>query len=101
MSNMKNITRKSFSLVILIAMVLMTTMSVGAAPRTTVDIQLIDVSDWHGQLDPISVNNVNIGGAAVLSTYWKADRLANPNTLTITAGDAFGAAPALSGFFNE
>src|SRR3990172_7436357 len=97
MSNMKNITRKSFSLVILIAMVLMTTMSVGAAPRTTVDIQLIDVSDWHAQLDPLN----GIGGAAVLSTYWKADRLAYPNTLTITAGDAFGASPVLSGFFNE
>jgi 5'-nucleotidase len=59
------------------------------------------VSDWHAQLDPLTVNGVSIGGAAVLSTYWQADRAAYPNTLTLTAGDAFGAAPPLSAFFNE
>src|SRR3990172_8365427 len=73
-----------------------------AAKPTTVDIQILDVSDWHAQLDPVSVFGVgNVGGAAVLSAYWNADRAANPNTLTLTAGDAFGASPPLSGFFNE
>ena len=43
----------------------------------------------------------NIGGAAELSAYWMADRIANPNTLTLTAGDAYGASPPLSSFFNE
>jgi 5'-nucleotidase len=62
-----------------------------------VEIQLLDVSDWHAQLDPLS----GVGGAAVLSSYWRADRAANPNTLTLTAGDAFGASPPLSGFFDE
>jgi 5'-nucleotidase len=37
----------------------------------------------------------------VISTLWKQDRESNPNTLTITAGDAYGAAPPLSGFFGE
>ena len=74
---------------------------VQAAPRPPVDIQLLDISDWHAQLDPVAVNNVNIAGAAVLSAYFQADRAANPNTLTFTAGDAFGASPPLSGFFNE
>jgi 5'-nucleotidase len=65
--------------------------------REPVEIQLLDVSDWHAQLDPLS----GVGGAAVLSSYWQADRAANPNTLTLTAGDAFGASPPLSSFFDE
>ncbi|HSK14621.1 MAG TPA: 5'-nucleotidase C-terminal domain-containing protein [Gaiellaceae bacterium] len=67
-----------------------------------VEIQILNVSDWHAQLDPISVSGVgNVGGAAVLSSYFQADRAANPNTLTITAGDAYGAAPPLSSLFDE
>lgn len=73
-----------------------------AAPRKPIDIQFLNVSDWHAQLDPISVSGVgNVGGAAVLSSYWQADRAANPNTLTLTAGDAYGGSPPLSSLFNE
>lgn len=71
-------------------------------PARTVDLQLLSVSDWHAQLDPQSVTGVgNVGGAATLSSYFRADRAANPNTLTLTAGDAFGASPPLSNFFDE
>lgn len=67
-----------------------------------VELQLLTVSDWHGQLDPVSVNGVgNVGGAAALSTWFQQDRAANPNTLTLTAGDAFGASPPLAAFFDE
>jgi 5'-nucleotidase len=70
--------------------------------QNAVQLQFLNVSDWHAQLDPLSVTGVgNVGGAAQLSTYFKADRAANPNSLTLTAGDAYGAAPPLSGFFNE
>jgi 5'-nucleotidase len=80
----------------------MSTTGAAAAPQSTVDIQILNVSDWHAQLDPVSVVGVgDVGGAAVLSAYWNADRALNPNTLTLTAGDAFGASPPLSGFFNE
>ena len=61
------------------------------------EIQILSISDWHAQLDPLN----GVGGAAALSTYFKADRAANPNTLTFTAGDAYGASPPLSGFFGE
>ncbi len=72
------------------------------AQQPLVEIQLLTVSDWHAQLDPLSVTGIgNVGGAAVLSAYWQADRAANPNTLTLTAGDAYGASPPLSGLFNE
>lgn len=73
-----------------------------AVPRTPVDIQVLNVSDFHGQLDPLSILGVgNVGGAAALSSYWAADREANPNTLLLTAGDAVGASPPLSSFFDD
>jgi len=73
-----------------------------AAPRIPVDIQVLNVSDFHGQLDPLSISGVgNVGGAAALSSYWAADRAANPNTLLVTAGDAVGASPPLSSFFED
>jgi len=67
-----------------------------ARPQNTV-VQFLDVSDWHAQLDPVN----GVGGASVLSTYLKADRAAVANTITLTAGDDFGATPPLSGFFDE
>ncbi len=67
-----------------------------------IDIQFLAVSDWHGQLDPLFVfGEGTFGGAAELAAYWDADRAANPNTITLTAGDAYGAAPPLSSFFDE
>uniref|UniRef100_UPI0025FD944A bifunctional metallophosphatase/5'-nucleotidase n=1 Tax=Deinococcus sp. TaxID=47478 RepID=UPI0025FD944A len=70
-----------------------------------VTLQFLDISDWHGQLDPLSFGSgdtaYQAGGAAVLSAYFKQDRAANPNTLTVTAGDDYGASPPLSSFFGE
>lgn len=89
---------KKFLVLLMVAAVVMTSVGVvSAAPHETVEIQLLNVSDWHGQLDPIS----GVGGAAVISAYWQADRAANPNTLTLTAGDAVGATPPLSNFFED
>ena len=81
-----------------------TTLADARPPSSTepVTIQFLNVSDWHGQLDPLSITGVgDVGGAAALSAYWQADRAANPNTLTLTAGDDFGATPPLSNFFDE
>ena len=67
-----------------------------------VEIRFIAVSDWHAQLEPLSVVGEGVfGGAAQLSTYFQMERLDNPNTLTLTAGDAFGASIPLSSFFEE
>jgi 5'-nucleotidase len=70
----------------------------GVPPRP-VAMQVLSISDWHAQLDPLTPENV--GGAAALSAYFQMERARNPNTLTLTAGDAFGASPPLSGYFNE
>jgi 5'-nucleotidase len=65
-------------------------------PPAPVTIQILNVSDWHGNVDPVA----NVGGAWNISARWQEDRQALP-TLTLTAGDDFGATPALSNFFNE
>jgi 2',3'-cyclic-nucleotide 2'-phosphodiesterase (5'-nucleotidase family) len=67
-----------------------------------VDLQFLSVSDWHGQVDPLFVfGQGTFGGAAELSTYFQQERENNPNTLTLTAGDSFGASLPLSSFFDE
>jgi hypothetical protein len=71
------------------------------ASTTPVDLQFISISDWHAQLDPLNVSGVDIGGASVLSAYFQNERTANPNTVTVTAGDAYGASPPLAAFFDE
>jgi 2',3'-cyclic-nucleotide 2'-phosphodiesterase (5'-nucleotidase family) len=63
----------------------------------SVELQLLNVSDWHGQLDPVG----GVGGAAVLAGYFNAARAENPDTLTLTAGDAVGATPPISSFFAD
>jgi 2',3'-cyclic-nucleotide 2'-phosphodiesterase (5'-nucleotidase family) len=70
-------------------------------PPPPVNIQILNVSDWHGQLDPLVVGTSQVGGAAVISAYWQAERAENPNTLTVAGGDDFGATPPLSNFFDD
>lgn len=66
------------------------------------ELQIIQYSDWHGQLDPLSVFGVgDFGGAAELASYFAAEEANNPNTLIITGGDDFGASLPLSNFFEE
>ncbi len=69
--------------------------------ETPVTLQFVTISDWHGQLDPVTVGTTNIGGAAALATYFQNEREANNNTIVLTAGDAVGATPPLSGFFGD
>lgn len=75
---------------------------VAAPPFARTTIQILDISDWHAQLDAnADAVGVPVGGAGALSAYFAQHRAANPNTLTITAGDDFGASPPISGFFEE
>ena len=74
----------------------------GPDKAATTDIQILSVSDFHGQLDPLNIFGVgDVGGAAALSAYWADDRAQQPNTLLLTGGDAVGASPPLSSFFED
>ncbi len=73
-----------------------------AAPADTVNLQILTISDWHAQLDPLFVFREGVfGGAAELSAYFQRERAANHRTLTLTAGDAYGASTPLASFFDE
>jgi 2',3'-cyclic-nucleotide 2'-phosphodiesterase (5'-nucleotidase family) len=69
----------------------------GQGKKATTTLQILTVSDWHGQLTPVS----GVGGAAVLKAYFDQFRAANPNTLTFMAGDSWGATPPISSFFED
>jgi len=68
-----------------------------AVPGPTVELQVVDISDWHGALDPVG----GVGGAAVLKAYFDQVRATSPNNLTLTAGDDVGATPPLSTYFED
>ncbi|WP_225754643.1 bifunctional UDP-sugar hydrolase/5'-nucleotidase [Actinotalea sp. Marseille-Q4924] len=89
------------ALAVATAGVMLAPAATASRPPDPIELQILSVSDWHAQLDPISSGGQQVGGAAVLSTYFQQERAANPRTLTLTAGDAFGASPPLSAFFEE
>jgi 2',3'-cyclic-nucleotide 2'-phosphodiesterase (5'-nucleotidase family)/predicted AlkP superfamily phosphohydrolase/phosphomutase len=77
-------------------------------------VDILDISDYHGQLVPLTetADNVTgagasnpsfaIGGAAFLKPWFDAYRAENPGrTITVTAGDAVGASPPISNFFGD
>ncbi|MEO8272512.1 MAG: 5'-nucleotidase C-terminal domain-containing protein [Chloroflexota bacterium] len=65
-------------------------------PPSPVTIQILNVSDWHGNVDPLT----GVGGAWNISDRWDEDSLAYP-TLRLTAGDDYGATPPVSSFFDD
>lgn len=71
-----------------------------------VPIQVLNWSDYHGQLDPVSATfdniTVNSGGVALIGAYWKEAIAKNPNgTLIVSDGDNIGATPPNSAFLND
>jgi 5'-nucleotidase len=75
-------------------------------------VQLLAINDFHGNLQPPAGSSgriatgpggqtVNAGGVEYLSTWIKSLRTANPNTLTVGAGDIIGASPLISGLFHD
>lgn len=65
---------------------------VATRPDTgTAHIQLLSVSDWHGQIVPLGLSTGMVGGAAAVKIYFDQARAETPNTLTFMAGDSLGA----------
>jgi 2',3'-cyclic-nucleotide 2'-phosphodiesterase (5'-nucleotidase family) len=83
-------------------------------PRPTKELTVLNISDWHGQLPPLTdtPDNVTgtgatnaafpIGGAAFLKAWFDRYRSeAVGPTFTTHAGDAVGATPPISAFFGD
>jgi len=72
------------------------------------EITILDISDYHGQLVPLTEAadtvgpTFTIGGAAFLKPWFDLYRAEAPNgSLTIAAGDSVGATPPISNFFGD
>ena len=110
--------KKSLPFVLLTLMlVLVATLAVvpaGAKPSGTVDVQILALNDFHGNLEPPTsssgcvpavsgcpVPNVPAGGVEFLATHINNLRALNPNTVVVSAGDMVGASPLLSALFHD
>ncbi len=99
--------RKSFVfvLVLILAMSLLA-IPAGAKPSGTVNVQILAVNDFHGNLEPPAgssgrIGTINAGGAEYLATHINSLRAMNPNTVVVSAGDMIGASPLLSALFHD
>jgi 5'-nucleotidase len=74
--------------------------------RGSVQVQLLAINDFHGNLAPPSgtgalVGSTESGGAEYLATHLKNAVSQNPNSIIVAAGDLIGASPLLSGLFHD
>ncbi|HEX5993006.1 MAG TPA: 5'-nucleotidase C-terminal domain-containing protein, partial [Thermomicrobiales bacterium] len=78
------------------------------------ELTLLDISDFHGQLPPLSAaaddieaegavsSSFDVGGVAFLAPWFDRYRAeARGGTLLVTAGDAVGATPPISSVFDD
>jgi 2',3'-cyclic-nucleotide 2'-phosphodiesterase (5'-nucleotidase family)/predicted AlkP superfamily phosphohydrolase/phosphomutase len=77
------------------------------------EITVLDISDYHGQLVPLTeaADNLSgggaanpvftIGGSAFLKPWFDVYRAEAPGSVTMAAGDSVGATPPISAFFGD
>src|SRR3954471_5885521 len=68
----------------------------------TVNIQVLSTNDFHGRLNPQTVDGAPAGGASWLAAYLERAEAANPGgTLLVDGGDLVGATPLESQYFED
>jgi 5'-nucleotidase len=78
-----------------------------APPARSVDVQLLAINDFHGNLRPPTgssgfVGTTLAGGVEYLATQIKTLEATNPDgTIEIAAGDLIGASPLISAAFHD
>jgi 5'-nucleotidase len=76
------------------------------AQNGPVDVEILAINDFHGNLKPpgtLKVNGVDVeaGGSEYLATLIKTLRAKNPNNILVGAGDMVGASPLVSAVFHD
>lgn len=97
------------SIIALLAVAVSASISTAQAkPSGTVNVQILALNDFHGNLEPISsssssgrIGSIPAGGAQYLATHINNMRATNPNTVVVSAGDLIGASPLLSALFHD
>jgi 5'-nucleotidase len=96
-----------FLIIALLAVAISSSMSAALAkPSGTVNVQILAVNDFHGNLEPPAgssgrIGTINAGGAEYLATHINNLRATNPNTVVVSAGDLIGASPLISALFHD
>jgi 5'-nucleotidase len=74
-----------------------------AVPRGIVDVELVAVNDFHGNLEASKFGHdgASAGGVATLGAALQAWRQTDPQLLLIGGGDLIGASPALSSMWAD
>ena len=101
--------KKSVRLLSIVGVLVLLLGAVGAAgakPSGTVNVQILALNDFHGNLQPPAgssgrIGTVNAGGVEYLATHVNALRATNPNTVFVSAGDMIGASPLISALFHD
>lgn len=93
------------AIALLIAAMAPAAIAVNGGPAT-VDVQLLAINDFHGNLEPPAgssgrIGAVNAGGVEYLATHVRNLEATNPNTVVVSAGDLVGASPLLSALFHD
>jgi 5'-nucleotidase len=87
----------------------------GGHGSLTVDLQLLAINDFHGNLEPPAgssgrvtelqadgtTKTVDAGGVEYLASSLRTARQGQERSLTVAAGDIVGASPLLSGLFHD
>ncbi|MCV0404468.1 MAG: bifunctional metallophosphatase/5'-nucleotidase [Chloroflexi bacterium] len=94
-------------------------MAVAKNPKAPVDVQILGLNDFHGQLEPVDPTVTSgarigsltggqclaaciaAGGVEYLATHVANLKATNPNTVFVSAGDLIGATPLLSALFHD
>lgn len=98
---MKKIVR-IVSVMAVLATMLAMAVTVGAKPSGTVDVQILALNDFHGNLlPPGNFGTTPAGGVEYLATHIDNLRANNPNTVVVSAGDMIGASPLISALFHD
>lgn len=102
--------RRSLLSAVVLVLFALAALPASAAPSGTVNVQILGVNDFHGNLEPptgssgrilTAAGNVDAGGAEYLATHIRALKATNPNTVVVSAGDLIGASPLLSALFHD
>lgn len=76
--------------------------STPAQENRYIDVQILGINDFHGQLNTVKkINNKEAGGVDYLAAYLRDREKQNPNTLLVHAGDAVGASPPISALLQD
>jgi 5'-nucleotidase len=71
-------------------------------PEGSNEIQVLSTNDFHGRLNPQTVNGAPVGGAAWLAAYLERAEAENAKgTLIVDGGDLVGARPLESQYFED